>query len=143
MTFINNSAGTAGGGIYLENAITYVGIIASTFINNHAVTGNGGAIFVGPSCQYISLGGPIPIFQTCFQCGNGGLGKAHKGDRENYLTYQIVRNSDYLVKGYLVTFPTTSDKVATYCTDWIKVKEQHRLITFLYYHILSSWHNLS
>ena len=31
VTFINNSAGLNGGGLYLTNAITYVGMVAVTF----------------------------------------------------------------------------------------------------------------
>ena len=121
LTFTNNSAGSAGGGINLINAITYVGMVAMTFINNRAVTGSGGAISVGPSCQFISLGGLIPIFTTCVGCDDNGKGTAHKGTNTNYLTYQRMTRTDYRVKGYLVTFPIVSDAVSVYCSDWVKV----------------------
>ena len=98
-------------------------------------------MFVGPSCQYLSLGGLLPIFETCVGCTNDG-GAAPKGGHNNYVTYQVLTNSAYQVKGYMVTFPTTSDKVSVYCTDWIKVTEStpgaitpSLLSHTLYYHI--------
>ena len=109
-------------------------------------------MFVGPSCQYLSLGGLLPIFETCVGCTNDG-GAAPKGGHNNYVTYQVLTNSAYQVKGYMVTFPTTSDKVSVYCTDWIKVTKStiawcyHTLpvitYTILSYQILSEkfYHN--
>ena len=136
LTFINNSAGNTGGGLYLTNAITHVGIVGVTFIGNRAEAGSGGGLYVGPSCQYISLGGLVPIDETCPEslCPNDGKGTAPKGKNNDYLIYQLLADTGYQVKGYMVTFPITSDVVSKYCADWIKVNNNSYLHLNLHLH---------
>ena len=97
LTFTNNTARLNGGGLYLSIGITYVGMVALTFKGNRAVQGSGGAMYVGPSCQFISLGGLISSFQTCVGCANDDKsGTAPMGKRTQYLNYRVQTNDEIL-----------------------------------------------
>ena len=96
LTFANNTAGLTGGGLYLSIGITYVGMLALTFKGNRAVQGSGGAMYVGPSCKFISLGGLISSLETCVGCANDYSGTATMGTRNQYLNYQVQAKTEFL-----------------------------------------------
>ena len=114
-SFISNTA-DSGGAIYIGHQSAFIGMTAVHFSRNVALTGAGGAVYVSASCSYISLGGPMPMLETCMgvcdQASNVVSGYGHK--------HTILRGSASLhVVGYYVVFNDIPFNVVSvgYCGD--------------------------
>ena len=96
-----------GGAIYIGLQSSFIGMTAVHFSRNVALSGAGGAVYVGASCSYISLGGPMPIHETC-----AGVCDQAKG--VGYSNTMVREPTSLHVIGYYVVFNDVPSDVIPY-----------------------------
>ena len=113
-TFASNIADN-GGAIYIDIQSTFIGMTAVLFLRNVALSGAGGAVYVGASCSYISFGGPMPLLETC----QGVCDQAINIDANlfGHSNTIIQEPTNLHVIGYYVVFNDVPRNVFYWCGD--------------------------
>ena len=93
-----------GGAIYIDTKSSFIGMTGVHFSQNVALTGAGGAVYVGDSCSYISFGGPLPLLETCVGVCDQALVLSNNNIYVADSSTNVQEPTSMHVVGYLVIF---------------------------------------